>query len=71
VRLVLRDPAGAELLLPAEPDADRLHLLRLTLADVGSVRGDSTVLPAPPRLRRIDARFREQIVVALHSSESR
>lgn len=71
VRLVLRAPLGAEILLPAEPDAERLHLLRLTLADVGTARGDSTTVNQLPQLRRIDARYREQIVVALHPGESR
>lgn len=70
VRLVLREPAGAELILPLELDAERLHLLRLTLADVGSARPDTTLVELP-RLRRIDARYHEQFVVALQPNESR
>lgn len=71
VRLLLREPLGAEILLPAEPDAERLHLLRVTLADAGRPRSDTTSMQELPRLRRIDARYREQIVVAYHPSESR
>ena len=65
VRVLLTEPAGAEILLPFAPDAERLHHLRLTLADVAMARDSQ---PAElPRLRRIDARFREQIVVSLKS----
>ena len=56
--LRLRSPAGVEAVLPAEPDAARLRQLRLTLADLAA-RQDI------PRLLRIDARYRDQIVVAL------
>jgi cell division septal protein FtsQ len=54
----LRSPAGVEAVLPAEPDAARLRQLRLTLADL-TARQDMQ------RLLRIDARYRDQIVVAL------
>jgi cell division septal protein FtsQ len=54
----LRSPAGVEALLPASPDSARLRLLRLALADVAA-RQDIN------RLLRIDARYRDQIVVAL------
>jgi cell division septal protein FtsQ len=64
VRVLLSEPAGAELLLPFAPDAERLHHLRLALADVASPR-DSAQSDLP-RLRRIDARYREQIVVSLN-----
>jgi hypothetical protein len=70
-RLTLRHPAGAELLVPFQPDAERLRLLRLALADVGGARSDTASSDQLPRLRRIDARYREQIVVALQPSESR
>ncbi|HSJ14745.1 MAG TPA: FtsQ-type POTRA domain-containing protein [Longimicrobiales bacterium] len=68
VRMLLTEPAGAEILLPFAPDAERLHHLRLTLADVTTARaGQQTPLA---QLRRIDARFREQIVVSLKSGGS-
>jgi cell division protein FtsQ len=58
VRIRLRTPAGAEALLPAEPDAVQLRKLRLTLATLAASQDID-------RLLRIDARFRDQIVVAL------
>jgi cell division protein FtsQ len=70
VRLALRHPAGAELMVPLAPDAARLRLLRLTLADVSGARRDTTATDELPRLRRIDARYHEQIVVALKPNES-
>lgn len=63
VRVLLSEPAGADILLPFAPDAERLHHLRLAFADVAMARDTAT--SAQPRLRRIDARFREQIVVSL------
>lgn len=71
VKLTLREPPGALLLLPDSPDAAQLHLARLALADVGGGRPDTTGTGELSRLRRIDARFGEQIVVALTPNESR
>ncbi|NJD11702.1 MAG: FtsQ-type POTRA domain-containing protein [Gemmatimonadetes bacterium] len=70
VKLIVREPAGAQLLLPDAPAADQLHLLRLALADVQGERPNSAAV-GEPRLRRIDARYREQIVVALTPNQSR
>lgn len=70
VKLTVREPAGAQLLLPDAPDAAQLHRLRLALADVAAVPPDSTGRRAV-QLRRIDARYHEQIVVALTQNESR
>lgn len=58
VRLALRSPAGAEVLLPASPRALRLRQLHVALADLAA-RGELA------RLERIDARFRDQIVVVV------
>jgi cell division protein FtsQ len=58
VRIRLRSPAGAEVLLPDVPDDLQLRRLRLTLADL-TARLDIQ------RLLRIDARYPDQIVVAL------
>lgn len=69
VSIVLR--AGAQLLVPDAPDAEQLHLLRLTLVDVTAEQSDTGAGGRRPRLRRIDARYREQIVVAFTPNESR
>ncbi len=56
IRLMLRGPTSAEVLLPDTLTAERLHELRLTLADLsarGELRG----------LRRVEARYSDQIVV--------
>lgn len=58
VSVRLRAPAGAVVLLPTNPQPATLRELRTTLADLAA-RQDIT------RLIRIDARFRDQIVVAL------
>ena len=71
VQMVLREPAGARLLLPDQPDPKALRLLRLPLADVQAGPPDTARTGGPPRLRRIDARYREQIVVALTPNQSR
>ncbi len=60
VRLVLRAPLGLEALIPADPSADGLRHLRAALADV-TARGEL------PRLRRLDGRFTDQIVVAFNT----
>lgn len=58
--LLLRDPAGAQLLLPPDAGSARFDQLRRTLADLMG-RGELG------SVRRIDLRFRDQIVVALSS----
>ena len=56
--LRLREPAGAHALVSADPRALRLRELEVALADL-SARGELN------RLQKIDARFRDQIVVSL------
>ena len=56
VRMVLRSPAGAEVFMALPLGADRLRELRLTMADLAARQ-------ELPRLARLDARFRDQIVV--------
>ena len=56
--LQLRQPAGAQALVAADPRALRLRELEVTLSDL-SARGELS------QLKRIDARFRDQIVVSL------
>lgn len=63
VRLGLRTPAGAEALVSANPRALRLNELQVALADL-AVRGELS------KLKRIDARFHDQIVVELLRSGS-
>lgn len=59
VRLLLREPLGLETLLPGRPTAATLRHLQAALADV-TARGELA------RLRRVDARFTDQIVVAFN-----
>jgi cell division septal protein FtsQ len=59
--LHFRDPSRAVALLPLDLDAVRLRELATTLADLDTRQ-------ELPRLRRIDARFHEQIVVSLNPS---
>jgi POTRA domain-containing FtsQ-type protein len=61
VRVRLRSPAGAEALIPMSAEPLQLYKLRLALAHL-SARRDIR------RLVRIDARFRDQIVVTLTST---
>ena len=56
--LQLRQPLGAQALVVADPRALRLRELEVTLSDL-SARGELS------QLKRIDARFRDQIVVSL------
>lgn len=60
-RLLLREPARGEVLLPADFSALGIEQLQLTLADLDTKR-------ELPRVRRIDVRFRDQVVVSLTSS---
>lgn len=59
-RVTLLSPTGLEVLLPADFDGLRLEHLRLTLADLGARREMA-------RVRRVDVRFRDQVVVSLTS----
>lgn len=61
LRLLFREPARGEALLPADFTALRIEQLRLTLADLEAKR-------ELPRTRRIDVRFRDQVVVSLTSN---
>jgi hypothetical protein len=58
VRIRLRSPAGAQALIPLEPQPTRLRQLRVTLADLAARQDIS-------RLVHIDARYNDQIVVRL------
>ena len=58
VRIRLRSPAGATAFVPQQPEAAGLRELRTTLADLAARQEIN-------RLIRIDARYRDQIVVAL------
>jgi hypothetical protein len=97
VRLVLRSGADAEVLVPAQPTAERLRELHLTLADLASPRfaaadggsaaamesgeamagaadaGEASARNAAPelsRVKRIDGRYQDQVVVALHRGKN-
>lgn len=58
LRLLLSDPQHAEVLLPAEFGALGLRQVQLALSDLGA-RDELA------RVRRIDVRFRDQVVVSL------
>jgi cell division protein FtsQ len=62
VRLRLRWPDGAEVLLPSEPSAERLEQLALVFADLAAAPDSAGEIDG---LRRIDARFRDQVVVSI------
>lgn len=62
VHLRLRWPEGAEVLLPASPTTERLDQLALVFADLAAASDTSAELT---RLRRIDARFRDQVIVSI------
>lgn len=57
-RLILRRPTAAEALLPANAGPVQIRQLQLALADL-LVRGELD------RLRRLDVRYRDQVVVTL------
>lgn len=70
MRLVLRWPAGAELLLGLPISATRLEEVRLVLADLASTEAMDGPAEAArngelDRLRRLDARFDDQVIVSL------
>lgn len=74
MRLVLRNTSDAEVLIDARPTAERLRELHLTLAELAT----PTVVHAPngagepelARVKRIDVRFHDQIVVSMHRGKS-
>jgi len=63
IRLWLRHPEGAVALVPRDMDALKLRELVSTLSDVDARQELS-------RLRRIDGRFRDQVVVSLNPQAS-
>jgi hypothetical protein len=69
VRLLLRWPAGAQILLPHLPEPERLEQLALVLSDLAATPpaagADATTRTELARLRRIDVRFRDQVIVSL------
>lgn len=78
VRLVLRSAADAEVYVPPTPSADRLRKLSSTLAElatpgvVPSADGTAarTAEAELARVRRIDVRFHDQVVVSLRKGKS-
>ena len=77
IRLVLRNASDAEVLIDARPTVERLRELHLTLAELATPR----VVHAPggaaaqadtelARVKRIDVRFHDQIVVSMHRGKS-
>lgn len=72
VRLVLRNSVGTEVLIDADAAPSRLRELHLTIADLaGSQAADSTGTAADlAQVRRIDVRYHDQVVVALHGRKN-
>jgi cell division protein FtsQ len=83
VRLVLRTAGDADVLVPAEPSAERLRELHFTLADLAAPRYASVsdsgsggggvvrkLAPELSRVTRIDGRFHDQVVVAIHRQQN-
>lgn len=78
VRLVLRNASDAEVLVPAEPAADRLRELASTIAELSAPRVVRSANGAASRaaeteladVRRIDVRFHDQVVVSLRKGKS-
>jgi hypothetical protein len=66
MRLVLRGPARAEMLVALPVEADRLRDVRAVLGDLAA--SDPGALD---RLARIDARFHDQVLVSLHNATAR
>jgi hypothetical protein len=83
IRLRLRWPAGAQVLLPPAPATGRLHEVRLAVADLIARPGGGSAGPARAtpdaafvdtelaRLIRLDARYRDQVVVELAAAGAR
>jgi hypothetical protein len=84
VSIVLRNASDAEVLVPADATPARLRELHLTIAELATPRFAASGIPAAgateqttttaepelARVRRIDGRFLDQIVVALHRGKN-
>jgi cell division protein FtsQ len=76
IRIVLRNATDAEVLVTAEPTAERLAELQYALADLAAPRFTTDEMhtrdagTALARVRRIDGRFHDQVVVALHPGKN-
>ncbi len=66
LRLLLREPQSAEVLLPARPDERKLHEVRLAMEQLRSEGGaNGTGGTALDHLARMDARFADELFVSL------
>ncbi|MGH7466158.1 MAG: hypothetical protein ACREK1_13330, partial [Longimicrobiales bacterium] len=78
VRLRLRSAADAEVLVPVRPTVERLRELSSTLAELATPQlvqsADGATSRAADaeltRVRRIDVRFHDQIVISLRKGKS-
>ncbi len=70
MRLLLRWPESAELLLPLPVDSAGLEHVRLVIADLAATGGPGQDGELA-RLRRLDARFHEQVLVTLDRDGNR
>ncbi|HEX6306739.1 MAG TPA: FtsQ-type POTRA domain-containing protein [Longimicrobiales bacterium] len=74
IRLVLRTAGGADVLVPARITPERLRELHITLSELAAApAADADADTAGSdlaRVKRIDVRFHDQIVVSLHEGKS-
>jgi hypothetical protein len=70
IRVLLRQPRSAELLLPAMPDARTLREVRMAMEHLRSESGRPNGATALDRLARVEARYPDELFVLLRPGGS-